>query len=137
MEVFLPAVRIVFLYIIAIFFSWYAYGSTYRNLIIGTWEQEKVSSTGKIRKQIYTFSDAGDFSIFVTEIDASTSKEFLIGGTWILKDKEVHYKITFSNDPRMPIGKEVVNIILHITDEKVIIKGSSGRISTAYKVKGI
>jgi hypothetical protein len=101
--------------------------------IVGTWIVRTSTDHGKQYVEHYTFLENGTFQIIVIERDLDQETTYRLLGKWEMDGDRLDFRITCSNHPRIPEGKEEVNLIISLSQSEVVTRGSDGRISAAIR----
>ena len=104
--------------------------------IVGTWLVRIVSDSGIQYDQYFSFSEDGEFQLVVFERKEDGENVYTIIGDWVLHDRELLYRVSCSNHPRIRAGDIEENTILSLSEDQVITRSRSGRIAYAVRAKG-
>ena len=99
--------------------------------IVGTWIVRTSTDHGKEYVEHYTFLESGRFQTVVIERNLHHEATYRILGRWDMSGDRLEFRITCSDHPRVPIGKVDVSVILSLSENEVVTRGSDGRIAAA------
>lgn len=103
--------------------------------IVGTWLVRTVGVSGTEYDQYFSFSEDGGFQLVVFEKKEDGENVYTIIGDWVLHERELLYRVSCSNHPRIRAGDIENNTILSLSENQVITRSRSGHISYAVRAK--
>lgn len=109
-----------------------------RNRLVGNWQEVRLfENDGEVHQHNISLKNDGTIEVFGAQYYAKqqSSIKFNWRGNWGVKDGVFWYTATFSDQPQLfPVGEQLADQIVSVSDEWVMIEQSTGNKSRARRV---